>query len=48
MTYTITFLTNDKAQLVISNTTTNCLNVALMVKNMGEKQGHIVIMESEE
>lgn len=47
MTYTITFLTNDKAKLVVSQTTTSCLNIALMVKNMGEKQGHIVIMKSE-
>lgn len=48
MTYKITFLTNDNAKLVINSTTTNCPNIALMVENMGEKQGHIVIVKREE
>lgn len=47
MTYYITFLTNDKAQLIVSETRTTDVEISVMVKARGEAQGYKVVVKVE-
>jgi len=47
MTYFITALTNDKAQLIVSETRTTSATIALLVAQELDKDGYKVVTKKE-